>query len=269
MGDYPSAWTFGHTPGMRFVLSDDDQMFRSIVESVVTGQGHEVVGVAETTVGATELLRHARPDAVVIDLTLGFNTDFDVVEAAASVGAKVIIFSFQADQVELGRHAVTPIVVSKPDFVALERAIAQLGFDDSPHAAETDRRRRPSRAAAGPVPTGLGDAQAFYEAVNNAVEGDTLVLITPPEDGPSSDTEAVAERVAQVIRSTDRVLESLASVHVFLAGGDVDGTESLSDRVLQKVQPPSGTTVRSVVVEPGESGSDAFDRLKRAAPDAA
>jgi DNA-binding NarL/FixJ family response regulator len=251
---------------MRFVLSDDDQMFRSIVESVITGQGHEVVGVAETTAGATELVRHARPDVVVIDPTLGFNTDFDVVEAAAAVGAQVIIFSFHGDQIDVTGGSVAPVLVSKPDFVALERAIAQLRFDDAIQGVESDRRRRPAREASGPIPTGLGDAQAFYEALNNAVEGDTLLSIDMPEDTSSvPGTEAIASRVAQIIRRTDRLLGSMSSVHVFLAGGDVEGTESLTTRLHDQVHPPGGSTVRSVVVAPGESSSDAFDRLKRAA----
>jgi CheY-like chemotaxis protein len=249
---------------VRFVLCDEDQMLRSMVESIVTRQGHEVVGVADSTAAGTSLVENARPDAVVVDASLGCNTDFDVLEAAVGVGAQAIVFSFTTDADRLDRYATRPIVVHKPDLTELERAVERLGIVGFAGEATVDRRRRPQRAASGPAPTGLGDAQAFYDSINNAVGGDTIVFVDLGDDAPAGMSgEAVAAGVARTIRDTDRLLACTSSVKVFLSGGGDEGTASLLRRLERAVQLPPGTRVRSVVLGADESPMDAFDRLKR------
>jgi chemotaxis response regulator CheB len=239
---------------VRFVLCDEDQLIRSIVESIVTRLGHEVVGVAETTAAATQLISYTHPDAVICDLSLGFNTDYDVVQAAISAGARPIVFSKTADAAALGRYAEAPVLVRKPDLTALEHTLERLVKDGADHVVETERRRRPTREAVGPEPIGLSDAQAFYEALNNATEGDALLSI---------DGHAHGERAAGVVRGTDRLLVAPGSVKVFLAAGGEAGIASFLRR-LDAVAPLAGAVVRAVVVEAGEAPSDAFDRLKHA-----
>jgi CheY-like chemotaxis protein len=235
-----------------------------MVESIVTKQGHDVVGVADATSAATGLVEHARPDAVIVDMSLGYNTDFDVIETAESVGAKVIVFSFHADESLLNRYAVRPRFVPKPDFVELEQTVERLARDAGGIAAESDRRHHPVRAANGPAPTGPEDAHAFYEALNNAVDGDTLVAIDLVADGSGPTTGgALTSAVARVIRETDRLLATASAVKVLLAGGGADGSESFMRRLDEVVHLPPGTHVRSVVLVPGESPAEAFDRLKQ------
>jgi DNA-binding NarL/FixJ family response regulator len=249
---------------VRFVLCDEDQMLRSMVESIVTRQGHEVVGVADTTAAGTSLVENAHPDAVIVDASLGCNTDFDVLEAAVGVGAQAIVFSFTTDSDRLDRYATRPIVVHKPDLTELEHAVERLGIVGFASAAMTDRRRRPQRAASGPAPSGLGDAQAFYESINNAVEGDTIVFVDLGDDAPPGMSgEVIAASVARTIRDTDRLLACSSSVKVFLSAGGEEGTASLMRRLERDVQLPPGARVRSVVVGSAESPMDAFDRLKR------
>ena len=77
---------------MRFVLCDDDELLRSLVETVLERQGHEVIGVADHTAIGSQLVKAGKPDAVIVDLSLGYNTDFDIIETAIDVGARVIIF---------------------------------------------------------------------------------------------------------------------------------------------------------------------------------
>jgi chemotaxis response regulator CheB len=252
---------------MQFVLCDDDALLRSMVEAVVSRHGHDIAGVADTTVAGAQLVLAARPDVVVLDLSLGTNTDFDVIEAAGQVGATTIVFSHNADHRVLDRYDERPLVVPKPDLAGLEDLIARLGEPNGNGASDVtataDRRVRPTRAAAGPVPTGVGDASAFYEALNNAVEGDTLLSI---ELGPSgsADWEAAGTRVAALIRATDRLLASPTSVRVYLAGGETDGAESLVERLHGQGTVPEEWAIRSIVVDAGEAPADAFDRLKRA-----
>ena len=236
---------------MRFVLCDEDQLLRSMVETILERQGHEVIGVADHTAVATQLVKVGKPDAVIVDLSLGYNTDFDIIDTAIEVGAAVIVFSHNADHLVLGRYSPPPLVVSKPDLQSLERVTAKVFQDtEEPVASSAERRRRPTRAAIGPQPTGVSDAQAFYEALGNAADGDALLSIEGFDD---------AEVVAKLVRGTDRVLDTGSKLLVFLAGGGVDAISAFLSRMHEEA---TGGSVRSIVVAADESGHDAFSRLK-------
>lgn len=255
---------------MRFVLCDEDPLITSMVETIVERQGHEVIGVADHTAVGSDLVSAGRPDAVIIDLSLGYNTDFDIVEASMRTGAKVIIFSHNADHQVLDQFDPRPIVVPKPDFVGLEEIIERLRLDDGTAGAVdsggslVERRARPSRAAIGPEPTDVHDAQAFYEALSNASDEDALVSIEPAAGAPPVGDD-LARRVLALVRSTDRVLAMATAVRVFLAGPGTVGLESFLGRLAADRLAESGTLAyRSAVVGPGEAGADVFDRLKHA-----
>jgi len=242
---------------MRFVLCDDDDLVRSAVEGMVDDLGHEVVGVAVATAPAVHLIEAARPEVVILDLSLGYNTDFDVIEAALGVGATPIVFSQNADDAVLARYESRPLVVFKPDLPALERVVARLALDHIAGVVEEDRRRRPAAAPEGPEPTSVEDAQAFYVALNAANEGDVLLSIELPADGID-----VAQQVKAIMRGSDRLLASSSSVRVYLPGGEEAAVGSFVARLRAVAPLPEGTRVRSVVIAPGEAPADAFDRLK-------
>jgi hypothetical protein len=146
-------------------------------------------------------------------------------------------------------------VVFKPDIDGLEAALGHVPDDGS--GAE-DRRQRPVRAADGPAPTGVSDAQAFFEALNNAQEGDALVGFEV-----AVGAEAVADEVWRRLRDTDRVLlVPPRVVRCYLPGGGEVGIRSVLARVATVPTITEGCTVTSVVVRGGEHGADAFDRLK-------
>lgn len=245
---------------MRIVLCDGDDLLRSMVEAMVSRQGHDLVGVADTIGAAANLLEASRPDAAVIDLALGVNADFDVVDIAMSVGAQVVIFSHTIYDEMLSRYPVRPVVVPKPDLVALEQVLARLvPNDDTGTAAVVDRRRRPTRATTGPSPTGVGDAQAFYESLNGAGEGDAMVWIDLP---PGAALDA-AERVLSVMRGVDRLLASPEAIRVYLAGAGEEGISAFCARIEAAKVLPDEHPTRSVVVAAGETPTDAFERLRR------
>src|SRR6476619_3577675 len=100
---------------MRFVLFDEDEMFRSIAEETIVRFVHEVIGVADTALTCVNLVEASKPDVLLVDLSSGSSTDFDVVQAAIDVGAHVIVFSFLVDGVWLSHHVPQPTVVPKPD----------------------------------------------------------------------------------------------------------------------------------------------------------
>jgi chemotaxis response regulator CheB len=242
---------------MRVVICDEDALMQDVIESVVTSAGHELAGVAATTVDGVGLVEAGRPDAVIVDLSLGYNTDFDVIESAIAVGARAIVFSRHADVELAARYAVPPAVVAKPDLAALADAPDRLDRVDGRGVVERDRRRRPTRAASGPRPTGVGDAQAFFEAINDAQPGDALLSIEVP-----AGAEAVAADIARLLRDTDRLMAFPTAVRLYLpAGGDV-GVTSVLGRIDAAGARPDACRATSVVVGDGETGADAFERLK-------
>src|SRR5258708_31573326 len=158
---------------MRFVVCDDDRIISSMIETVVASHGHEVVGIADSTTDATALILAARPDVVILDMSLGYNTDFDMIATAENVGAKTIVFSYNGDARELSRYTSQPVLVPKLDFAALQEAIDAAAAAGAPpaDAVTEDRRLQPTRVAGGRNPVGVTDAEAFYEALNGAEEG--------------------------------------------------------------------------------------------------
>lgn len=233
-----------------------------MVETIVDRQGHEVVGAADNTAIATELVVHGRPEVVIVDLSLGYNTDFDIIDVSMAVGAQVIVFGHNADHQILDKYQPRPHVVRKPDFVQLEQMICRATTDDY-KLGHAERRLRPARVAIGPRPTGVDDAQAFYEAMANAVEDDVVVSVEPATAGGPGLAEHDATRLAGLVRESDRVLAASSSVKVFLAGGAPVGLDALLGRL--RAEWPDladDVLVRSVVIGPGESSAEAFDRLK-------
>jgi chemotaxis response regulator CheB len=250
---------------MKFVLCDNDEMLCSMIDATIAAHGHEVVGIADTTTAGVGLVQHGKPDVVVVDPSVGCNTDFDVIDTAMAVGAKVIVFSRSGDAPASGRYAPEPLFVVKPDLWALEQAIGRLSAEPAQAVSDADRRHRPTRAPRGPLPTGPRDAAAFYAALNDAIEGDAFVAIASFSGGTAIDLPALAALVSDHIRGTDLVLMLItaSSLLVLLLGGGEEGADSLFQRVHKDSHVPTDVEFRSVVVAPGESPTDAFDRLKR------
>ena len=253
------------------MVCDDEHQYSSLVEHLLSELGHEVVGVATKAADASALIGAARPDVVILDLSTDFNSDFDVVAAAATIGAAVVIFSQRVDELRLSHYEVHPTVVYKPDLVELERVIRQLGDEvrgGEVHRDEDapDRRARPMRESAGPEPTSVTDSRAFYEALNEAAEGDALLSIELGDHGGPEALPETAERVMTVMRAADRLLMSPSFIRVFLPAGGADAVASFFARAREERVLPDGAVVRVVVLASGESPMDAFDRLKRTPP---
>lgn len=241
---------------MRIVVCDEDILMSELIESLVTRTGHEVAGIAVDTASAVHLIEAARPEAVILDLSLGYNTDFDVIASAQGVGARAIVFSRNAEVDRLRRYDPAPTVVPKPDLTALEHLLERLEIDEQRQAVEQERRTRPVRAASGPEPMGISDTQAFFEAVNGAHAGDALVSF----DGEG--TGALAEVVLQLLRATDRLLAFPDGIRCYLPGGGEPSVPSLLGRIAEVAALPPGAKATSVVVAEGEDGAAAFDRLR-------
>ena len=116
------------------------------------------------------------------------------------------------------------------------------------------------------MPTSVADSQAFFEALNEAAEGDALVSVELGEHRPGEAPTDLADRLRASLRAEDRLLLSLSSIRFFLPAGGTDAIASLAARALDETVLPPGAVIRSVVIAVGESPMDAFDRLRKAPP---
>lgn len=248
----------------RFVLCDEDEIYTTVIGSLLAERGLELVGVASTTPDAVALVEAARPDAVIVDFLLGYNSDFDIVATAIEVGAAVIVFSRSADEALLATYAVHPIVVYKPDLTELGAVIDRLGETHAEATAPEDRRRRPTRSV-GPEPTSLSDAHAFYVALEEATTGDALIAVELGSHLPDEQVVHLAEHVRAGLRDTDRLLVTRSLLRIFVPTADSDGVPALLTRLRDAGALSQGATTKWVALQADETGADAFERLKTAA----
>jgi CheY-like chemotaxis protein len=238
---------------MRFVICDDDEIVTQVLDAALSIDGHEFVGGAGTSSAAVELLERTRPDLAVIDPMVGCDSDVDVIDAAIAVGARVVVFSRSEMQVDEGRYEPEPVNVRKPDVSALEAAVEGMRQT----YPDVDRRRYPTRRF--PC-TGPSDASAFYAAVNEAVEGDAFVSVSPTVDRADS----WVGRVAVALRETDLVVRSSSAVLVFMPAAGEEGVHALQERLITDKAGSNDGVMQAVILDAGESPTDAFTRLKDA-----
>jgi hypothetical protein len=238
---------------MRFVICDDDEIVTQVLDAALSIDGHELVGVAGTTTAAVALLEQTRPEFAVIEPMVGRNSDVDVIDAAIAVGARVVVFSHSEMHVDPARYTPEPAMVRKPDVTALEAAVEGIVHT----YPAVDRRRKPTRRFAS---IGPSDAAAFYAAVTEAVEGDAFVSVSPTADRPDS----WVGRVAMALRETDLVLRSSSAVLVFMPAASDEGVYALHERLINDDTASNDGVMQAVVLDAGESPSDAFARLKDA-----
>lgn len=258
IGHEPRSQLGWHNPVMQIVVCEGDPLLREMIEAVVARTGHQVAGSADSTAGAVALIDAVHPDAVIVDLSLGNNSDFDVIATAIGVQAKTVVFSHNIDTTVLDGYSVSPAVVIKPDLGALEDLLGRMATTGpADDATQRDRRQSPARRAVGPMPTGVVDAQAFFEAVNGAEAGDGMLSLEV-----AVEAEAVARDATRLMRDTDRLLAFPSAVRLYLPGSGEIGIRSLLGRIVSAGAVPPGCRVTSVVVREGEEGADAFARLK-------
>jgi hypothetical protein len=246
---------------VRVALCDDDGPLVALVEDLVVAQGHDIIGIADTSMAAVHLVEHGHPDLLVVDPSVGINSDFDVIETACAVGALTVVFSRNVGVAVAKQYQPAPLVVPKPDLAALEVAISRIGHGDSGRVTTVDRRSRPVRAASGPVPSGLHDASAFYSALNEAVPGDALVAFVVADPSDQHQRDLAAETISSMVRDGDRTLVAGWAVVVFMPGSGDTGVSALLGRLADGAIVTEMRTA-SVVLGADEAGADALMRLK-------
>jgi len=107
---------------VRCVLVDDNLSFQVAAQALLEGEGLPVVGLASNAAEALEAVARLRPDVVLVDVTLGRESGFDLARrlAAADPPVPVIMISTrsEADLAELLLDAPVLGFVSKSQLSA-------------------------------------------------------------------------------------------------------------------------------------------------------
>jgi CheY-like chemotaxis protein len=248
---------------MRFVVCDDDDTVRDVVADLLAQEGHSVVAEADSALAAVELMDRHRPDGVIVDLSLRFGSGPEVLAVAARMGCPAIVFSSYVEGFDAKTGPGAPIVVEKPDFVALLAAVSAVAGRARGWDGQERRRPTPSRPRA--TATGLADdATAFYRALERAQADDALVVVDP--DDPAT-VPRLLMAVRSAIRAHDVAMIHRGRVFALMVGGGPDAPGSMSER-LNDAWHPTVTAAHGMVGD-YDSPSEAFLALRHSGgPDA-
>jgi DNA-binding NarL/FixJ family response regulator len=115
------------TVALRIVIVDDNRHFLDAARNVLQQEGFDVVGVASTGAEALDVAGQLRPDVILVDVDLGEESGFDVVQSLeAAVDASVVLISAYPESELADLIAASPAVgfVSKSELSAT--AVANL-----------------------------------------------------------------------------------------------------------------------------------------------
>jgi DNA-binding NarL/FixJ family response regulator len=234
----------------RAVIFDTDAEVRAAVAALLDDGGHSVIGQAESSEAAVDLIDRERPDIAIVDVTTRFSTGRAVLSEAALCGCRAIVYSTYIEPGSLHEVRGAPIGVMKPDLVALAHAIerAVAGLEGTP-----TQRRRASR------PGLSGDD--FFEALAAADVGDAIIVLEPMHRAPR-ELEIVGEFAERTVAGGDRVVIGDGAIGILLSAGGSDGVVA----VLRRLKGNSGRQlddwhVRSAVISEGERPKNAYLRL--------
>ena len=89
-------------PNLRCVIVDDSTSFLDAARTLLEREGVTVVGAASTIAKGLEVVAELRPDVTLVDIDLGGESGFDLVEQLADDGgqfsSRVILISTHAER---------------------------------------------------------------------------------------------------------------------------------------------------------------------------
>jgi len=115
----------------RLLIVDDNTRFLSAARSTLERQGLDVVGIATTTAEALQRVEMLRPDVVLVDISLGDESGFDLTRRLVDeLRTPVVLISTRAEDDYADLVATSPAVgfLSKSQLSA--RALRGLLPDD-------------------------------------------------------------------------------------------------------------------------------------------
>ena len=85
---------------LRLLIVDDNERFLELARSSLEREGFEVVGTARTGAEAVRRAADVRPDVVLVDISLGGESGFDVARSLAETSgfqARVLLISTRSE----------------------------------------------------------------------------------------------------------------------------------------------------------------------------
>ncbi len=114
---------------MRCLIVDDSAQFRTTASTILQRGGIAVVGTASNTADALRCYRDLQPDATLVDVDLGVESGFDVVQALHEAGAPasgLILISTHAESDFTDLIAISPVAGFLPKFAFSAQAVRLL-----------------------------------------------------------------------------------------------------------------------------------------------
>lgn len=118
---------------LRCLIVDDSADFRDAARKMLERSGITVVGMASTLSEAVSTYRELRPDATLVDVDLGADSGFEVMQHLYAAGppTPLILISTHAEQDFADLIAASPAAGFLPKFELSPDAIRRL-VDDRP-----------------------------------------------------------------------------------------------------------------------------------------
>lgn len=115
----------------RIFLVDDHTLVRDGLRSLLRAGGHEVAGEAEDTASAIQGIVRSRPDVVLLDVRLGDQSGFDVLQAVSAlpVPPAVLVLTMSLDRRDMEqalRQGARGYLLKTASRDAMLRAIATV-----------------------------------------------------------------------------------------------------------------------------------------------
>ena len=114
---------------MRCLIVDDSATFRDAASTMLERAGISVVGTACNRAEALDRNRELHPDVILVDIDLGAESGFDVVEAlhlAGSPAPSVILISTHSEHDFADLITASPAVGFLPKFALSSDSIREL-----------------------------------------------------------------------------------------------------------------------------------------------
>ena len=129
---------------LRSLIVDDNRRFLDAARALLEREGLPIVGVASTSAVALHQVQELRPDVTLVDIDLGGESGFDLVQRLADLASlRMILVSTHAEQDYADLIAASPAIGFVPKSAlsaAAIRALLSACDDDEPGAAVSGPR---------------------------------------------------------------------------------------------------------------------------------
>ena len=113
--------------GERCLIVDDNTRFLDAARSTLERQGVQVVGTATTTAEALQRVEALRPDVVLVDISLGEESGFELARRLVDdLRTRVVLISTRAEEDYASLIAATPAVGFIPKSRLSVEAVREL-----------------------------------------------------------------------------------------------------------------------------------------------